>query len=92
METQSYTREATGRVLSPYLMMNALYDNADGPADAKFAVGIPWAVGDARSLNDEQKVAFSRSGGHLTLTKQFSSSGIWVVRYAQKQAGSGLCS
>ena len=65
-------------------MMDALYDNADGPADAKFAVGIPWAVGDARSLNDEQKVAFSQSDRRLILTKQFSAGGIWVVRYAQK--------
>ena len=29
LETQSYRRQASGRVLSPYLMMDALYDKAD---------------------------------------------------------------
>ena len=29
LETQSYRQQASGRVLSPYLMMDALYDKAD---------------------------------------------------------------
>jgi beta-galactosidase len=60
------------------------FNHADRPAQAKIAVAIPWTVGDARSLNDEQKVAFSQSGGRLILTKQLSAGGIWAVRYAQK--------
>ena len=28
-------------------MMDALYDNADRPADAKLAVGVPWKTGGA---------------------------------------------
>jgi beta-galactosidase len=60
------------------------FNHGDRPADAKIALGLPWTVGDVRSLNDEQKVAFSQSDGRLTLSKQFSAGGIWVVRYAQK--------
>ena len=60
------------------------FNHSDRPADAKIAVGVPWTVGDVRSLNDEQKVAFSQSGGRLILTRQFSAGGIWVVRYARK--------
>jgi beta-galactosidase len=60
------------------------FNHGDHPADAKIAVGVPWTVGDARSLNEEQKVAFSQSERRLILTKQLSAGGIWVVRYAQK--------
>ena len=60
------------------------FNHADHPAEAKIALGVPWTVGDARSLNEEQKVAFSQSDQRLIFSKQLSAGGIWVVRYAQK--------
>jgi beta-galactosidase len=60
------------------------FNHGDRLADARIALDVPWTVGDARSLNEEQKVAFSQSEGRLILTKQLSAGGIWVVRYAQK--------
>ena len=60
------------------------FNHGDHPADAKIALSVPWTVGDVRSLNEEQTVAFSQSEGRLILSKQLSAGGIWVVRYGRK--------
>jgi hypothetical protein len=60
------------------------FNHSDHPADARIAIRVPWTVRDARSLNDEQKVAFSQSEKGLVLAKPLSAGGIWVVRYDRK--------
>jgi len=60
------------------------FNHSDHLADARIAIRVPWKVRDARSLNDEQKVAFSQSEEGLILTKQLSAGSIWVVRYDRK--------
>jgi beta-galactosidase len=60
------------------------FNHSDHPADAKIAIHVPWTVRDARSLNDQQKVAFSQSEEGLVLAKQLPAGGIWVVRYDRK--------
>jgi beta-galactosidase len=60
------------------------FNHSDHPADAKIAVCVPWTVRDARSLNDQQKVAFTQSQEGLVLAKLLSAGGIWVVRYGRK--------
>jgi beta-galactosidase len=60
------------------------FNHADHPASAKIAVDVPWTVGDARCLNDDQAISFSQSNGRLILTKQLPPNSIWVIRYARK--------
>jgi beta-galactosidase len=60
------------------------FNHADQPADAKIAIRVPWTVGDAQSLNDQQKVEFNQSEEGLVFAKQLSAGGIWVVRYNRK--------
>jgi len=60
------------------------FNHADHPADAKISVDVPWTVGDVRSINEDQAVAFSQSSGQLILTKKLPAGAVWVVRYSQK--------
>ena len=60
------------------------FNHSDHPAKARIAVRVPWTVGEARSINEQQKVAFSQTEEGLVLTKQLSAGGIWVVRYDRK--------
>jgi beta-galactosidase len=72
------------RLVGNGLQFLFVFNHADHPAEAKITVDVPWTVGGARSLNDEQQVAFSQSSGRLILTKQLPADGIWAVRYARK--------
>ncbi|HXX23826.1 MAG TPA: beta-galactosidase [Terriglobia bacterium] len=60
------------------------FNHSNHAADAKIAIRVPWTVGAARSLNDEQKAAFSQSEEGLVLAKQLSAGGIWVVRFERR--------
>jgi beta-galactosidase len=72
------------RLVGDGLQFLFAFNYADHTANAKIAVDVPWTADSARSLNDEQDVAFTQSKGRLILTKQIPSDGIWVVRYARK--------
>ena len=60
------------------------FNHSDHPAEARIAVRVPWTVGEARSINEQQKVAFSQSEEGLVLTLPLAGNGIWVVRYDRK--------
>jgi beta-galactosidase len=60
------------------------FNHSDHPADVRITVHVPWTVREARSLNDQQKVAFSQSEEGLVLAATLSAGGIWVVRYDRK--------
>jgi beta-galactosidase len=60
------------------------FNHSDSLADAQIVVRVPWTVRDVRSLNDQQKVAFSQSEEGLVLAKQLAAGGIWVVRFERR--------
>jgi beta-galactosidase len=60
------------------------FNHSDHPAEARIAVRVPWTVGEARSINDQQKVAFRQSAEGLIFDAPLAGNGIWVVRYDRK--------
>jgi hypothetical protein len=74
----------TGTHLTAEAFEEELEPLSDHQADARIAIRVPWKVRYARSLNDEQKVAFSQSEEGLILTQQLSAGSLWVVRYDRK--------
>jgi hypothetical protein len=60
------------------------FNHSDHPAKARIAVRVPWTVGEARSINEQQKVAFSQTEEGLVFDAPLAASGIWVVRYDRK--------
>ena len=60
------------------------FNHSDHAAAAKIAVRVPWVVGEARSLNGEQKVSFRQSGDGLAIEAPLAAQGIWVVRLDRK--------
>ena len=53
-------------------------------ADATISVAMPWAVREARSVNQAQPVSRSESQGRTVLKKQMAGGDIWVVRLDRK--------
>ena len=60
------------------------FNHSEHAAAAKISVRIPWTVGEARSLNAEQKVSFRQSGDGLAMEAPLAAQGIWVVRLDRK--------
>ena len=60
------------------------FNHSDHAVDAKIAIRLPWTVREARSLNNQQKVAFRQSEEGLVLAAPLPAGGIWVVRFDRR--------
>ena len=60
------------------------FNHSAKPASATIAVRLPWAVGEAQGINDDQPVAMSQSAGRTVFKKNLAGGEIWVVRLERK--------
>jgi beta-galactosidase GanA len=72
------------RLVSDTVQFLFAFNHSTQPAEATIAVNMPWAVRDARSINEDQEVAFGKSAGRVVLNKNLAGGEIWVVRLNRK--------
>ncbi len=72
------------RLVSDNVQFLFAFNHSPQPAEATIAIKMPWAVREARSINEEQKVSLGESQGRVVLKKALTGGEIWVVRLDRK--------
>lgn len=72
------------RLVSDRVQFLFAFNHAKTLAAATLAVRLPWPVGDARSLTDDQPVPVREIGGRAIFRKTLPASEPWVVRLERR--------
>jgi hypothetical protein len=72
------------RLVSDRSQFLFVFNPSTQPADATIAVILPWAVHEARSINEDQPVSLTGSAGQVVLRKKLTGAEVWVVRLDRK--------
>lgn len=66
------------RLIGDHQQTILVFNHANAPADASVTIHLPWAVKQARELENDSPVNFQDTAGRATFHKHLASGEIWV--------------